>query len=103
MKNEHLGLSVLLRHLFRGGESLFVRSVLFAAGVVIEVVAVAVDNAYDYIVERESTLDCRQRLKRDGRSKAAGAEETRERHATVPSKNMEYMSAALAKKQTRTA
>jgi hypothetical protein len=47
MKDEHLGPRILLRDRFRSCERLFIRSVLNAEGIVIEVVAIAVDDAYD--------------------------------------------------------
>ena len=47
MKDEHLDLRVLLRDRFHSYESFFVRSVLIAVGIVIEVVTVAMDDAYD--------------------------------------------------------
>jgi hypothetical protein len=47
MKDEHLGLRVPLGHRFHFCESLLICSVCIAAGIMIEVATITVNNAYD--------------------------------------------------------
>jgi len=99
VKNEYLGLRVPLRDLYRPRESLFVRPVFIAVRIVKEVAAVTVDNAYDYIARRETTLLPQRSLTRRGRREAAREQKQPERQATIPSKSVEYTCVALVKER----
>ena len=99
VENEHLGLGVPLRDLFRPCESFFVRSVLITVGIVKEVAAVAVDYAHDYIARQKRTLLPQRSLTGSVRRGAARKQKQPERQATTPPKSIEHTCVALAKER----
>jgi hypothetical protein len=71
VKDEHLGLRIPYRDLHGSRESLLVRTVCMAAGVVIEIITVTVDDEYHRVGYSECTLIFKQSFLPSKRNGAA--------------------------------